>query len=191
MKKIFYIKNMVCDRCIKVVRAELKELPLTIDKLILGEAKVDFPAEKEAPIRKKLAEKLEREGFELIQTRDEQRIEQIKATLIKRVHQLPEGREQKLSQYLAENLNREYASLSKLFSQKQKLTIERFFIALKIERAKELIQNGQHNFSEISHLLDYSSLNHLSTQFKKHTGQSLSAFEKNPKSTRSKWDEII
>ena len=191
MTKSVYIKNMVCDRCIKVVREELNGLPLSVEEVKLGKATISFANKDEDFIEQKISTELKQNGFELLSDPEEQLTEEIKTLLVQRVHELPETNNQKLSVYLASKLNRDYAGLSKLFSKRQDLTIERCFIKLKIERVKELIQNGSCNFSEISDLMNYSSLNHLSAQFKKHTGQKLSEFEKNPDEGRKGWDEII
>lgn len=92
---------------------------------------------------------------------------------------------------MSEELHRDYKNLSKLFSSMVKTTIEKYFIKLKIEKVKELIQLKQHSFSDIGHLLDYSSVNHLSRQFKKEVGMNMTDYKNNESWKRNFYDEII
>ena len=97
----------------------------------------------------------------------------------------------KTSEYLASMLHRDYKILSKLFSKNENTTIEKYFIKLKIEKVKELIQLQQYSFSDIAYLLDYSSVNHLSRQFKNITGTSMTDYKNAEDWERSFYDEII
>src|SRR5699024_10681523 len=103
--------------------------------------------------------------------------EQVKLELIKLFNDLPPNLEQNISSYLEEKLNTEYSKISKLFSLTEGITIEKYVIKLKIEKVKELIQNRALNFTQISQLLGYSHLNHLSRQFAKETGMSLTDYK--------------
>ena len=104
---------------------------------------------------------------------------------------LPLHIKEKTSEHLAAELHRDYKMLSKIFSKKENITIEKYFIKLKIERVKELIQLQQLVFSDIAYLLDYSSVNHLSRQFKNVTGLSMTDYKNSQIWERSFLDEII
>ena len=97
----------------------------------------------------------------------------------------------KLSDFLADKLQRDYSKISKVFSITEGITIEKYFIKLKIEKVKELIQTPEYNFTEISQMLDYSNVNHLSKQFKSETGMSLSDYKDGQKNFRNPLDKIV
>lgn len=187
MIKSFYIKNMVCDRCIKVLQDELKEKEIELLEIELGKIKLNIQDSED----KALISILEHNGFSLIHSPEQQLVEQVKIELIKLVKQLPLDINEKLSTYLEQKLSREYSKASKLFSTTEGITIEKYFIKLKIEKVKELIQNQEHNFTEISQLLNYSNINHLSSQFKSETGMSLTDYKSQQKNDRASLDRII
>jgi AraC-like DNA-binding protein len=142
--------------------------------------------------RSRLKEKLEAIGLELIDSRTGGIIEKIKKYIIIKARNETDERERKmkLSTYLTAHLNHEYTYLSNLFSVVEGQTIENFFISQRIEKAKELIVYGQLNLSEIAYELDYSSVAHLSAQFKKITGLTPSHFKQVGNSKRKTLDEI-
>lgn len=187
-RKIFYIKNMVCPRCITVVHETLEKLGFTVQEVELGKAVVDNRKEISD---KKIDEQLQKHGFELIKGKDQQLIEQIKALLIEYVQQL-EAKEEapKLSLYLVEQLHENYASLSSSFSKGEEITIEKYLILLKIERVKELLSYNELTLSEIAYKLQYSSVAHLSNQFKQVTGMSSTDYKKARDSFRKSLDEV-
>lgn len=163
-----YIKNMVCDRCIMAVTNVLAQLGLTPVSVTLGRAELPQPPTDEQRQALRLA--LDDLGFELI---DDQRIrivEHIKQLLIELTRQSDKHPKTNLSYYLAEQCRHDYSALSRLFSETQGTTIEKYFIAQKIERAKELLEYGELNLNEIADHLGYSSAAHLSSQFKALTG---------------------
>ena len=140
---------------------------------------------------KTVSKVLHSNGFEIAQNEEEMLVERIKLILIEQLVELPLHIKVNMSQLLASVLNRDYKTLSKLFSSLEKTTIEKYFIKLKIEKVKELIQLKQHSFSDIGHLLDYSSVNHLSRQFKDVVGMSMTDYKNTENWKRSFYDEII
>jgi AraC-like DNA-binding protein len=173
-----HIKNMVCNRCIKVVGEELKKLKHDVRSISLGEAVV--AGELNADDVEEIKSMLEENGFELIEDKRAKTVERIKIAVLKLVHghKLEEGFEGKYSEYLANELGQDYHFLSTLFSSMESVTIEQYIILQKIERVKELLKYGELTLSEISYKLGYSSVAHLSNQFKKVTGMTPSEFKK-------------
>jgi len=169
------IKNMVCDRCIASVREVLKDLGYQVDRVELGQAQIVGSPTKTA--RDEIAEALRDKGFELIAEKGQALVEKIKAQLITYLEKLEaEDSPPKFSDYLAENLHHNYSYLSNRFSSEQNITIEQYLIQLKIERVKELLTYEELTLSEIAWKLNYSSVQYLSNQFKKVTGETVSAF---------------
>lgn len=179
---------MVCDRCIKVLTDELKEKKIDLLEIELGRIKLNVQNSEDKEI---LVSILEKNGFSLIDSPEKQLVEQVKIELIKLLKQLPLDIDRKLSTYLEEKLHKEYSKTSKLFSIKEGITIEKYFIKLKIEKVKELIQNQEYNFTEMGQLLNYSNINHLSRQFKSETGMSLTNYKIHQKNERNSLDRII
>lgn len=166
---------MVSLRCKMLVKAELEKLNLKHNIVELGEVEImnDLSAETHGELKKKLLQS----GLELM---DDQRailVEKIKNIIIELVHYTDEIPKLSFSDYLSEKLNHNYSYLSNLFSEVKGTTIEHFIIIHKIERVKELIIYDELNLSEIAYKLHYSSVAHLSTQFKKITGLTPSFFK--------------
>ena len=166
---------MVCNRCIKVVGEELGKLGLKVESVILGEAIVS--SEKNIDLGK-IKEVLEQNGFELIDDKQAKLIENIKLEVINLVHNSNESKKINFSTYISEKLGVSYQYISSLFSSMEGITLEKYIINQKIEKAKELLVYDELNLSEISYKLDYSSVQHLSNQFKKVTGFTPSEFKK-------------
>lgn len=163
-----HIKNMVCPRCIKVVRDELQAIGLTVEEVVLGRAVVlgteSFSVE---DVRKVL----DRNGFELLQDNQSKLVEQTKLVIINLLYQdNPEQNTSPISQYLSDNLNRDYTYISTTFKATEKVPLSRYVILQKVERAKELLEYNERNVSEIASLLGYKSVQHFSSQFKEVTG---------------------
>ena len=188
MVKDFLVKNMVCDRCIKVLRDELKEHNIKLLEIELGRLRLDIKIENEI---EKFRGLLEKNGFSLIDDKAEKLVEQVKVELVKLLKKLPLELDKKLSDYLAAKLGRDYSKISKVFSFTEGITIEKYFIKLKTEKVKELIQIKEYNFTEIAQLLNYSNIHHLSSQFKSETGMSLSQYKSEQKNFRVSIDRII
>lgn len=171
--KIF-IKYMVCIRCKMVVKSELDKLGLQYKKVDLGEVEIvgDITSEQHDQLRISLLQS----GLELMDDKKAVLIEKIKNVIIELVHYMDEPPKQNFSDYLSEKLQYDYTYLSNIFSEVTGITIEHYMIAHKIERVKELLLYDELSLSEISYRLNYSSVAHLSNQFKKVTGLSPTYF---------------
>ncbi len=163
-----YIQNMVCHCCKKVVKTELHNMGLLYSHLELGEVHLLKPitSEQRAHLKKVLHEY----GLELMEDKKAILVEKIVAIIIELVHHSEELPAVNFSVFLTNQLNQDYHTLSSLFSKTKGVTIEHFIILHKIERVKELIMYDELNLTEISYKLHYSSVAHLSNQFKKVTG---------------------
>lgn len=175
--KTIHIKNMVCNRCIKVVKEEMEKLNYTVDKIELGEVQISTGEDELDMIKIKSA--LEENGFELMSNRNANIIEQVKILIINLIHHNESGNlsEINLHKEIIKNSGLSYQYLSSLFSSIEGTTIEKFIIQQKIEKVKELIVYDELTISEIAYKLGYSSVQHLSNQFKKIIGLSPSYFK--------------
>lgn len=183
-----YIKNMVCNRCILVVRNILQEENLSPLAIELGKASIGKEPTKEQLTA--LRQKLEAVGFELMDDRRSRLVEQIKQAVIELIYQHNGELRTNLSDYLSRHFHQDYSALSKLFSETNGITIEKYFIAQKTERVKELLAYGELSLNEIADLLHYSSTAHLSAQFKSVTGIPPSRFKKQATRKRYPLDKI-
>jgi YesN/AraC family two-component response regulator len=190
MEKItLHIKNMVCDRCEMVIETALSALGLEVNHVQLGKAEVI--REGEHPSLKEIEKELDRFNFGLIKDEDSILVEKVKIALIEWVESGNlETDDTSLSDYLAKRLAKSYASISRVFSKKEEVTIEKYFIRLKIEKAKEWVEYGNLSFSEIAYQLGYKNLQHLSRQFKEITGMSMSEYQKLQNPERKSLDKI-
>lgn len=171
-----HIKNMVCDRCKLVMQNILEDMDVEPVSVNLGEVDLGdrvFDAEE----LNQFVQKIETVGFELISDRKTRLIAEIRELLRKLVLDA-EHRDIKVSQYLSDQLHQEYGYLSHLFSSVEGVTIEQALIQQKIEKAKELLVYDELTLTEISFQLGYSSVAHLSRQFKQITGLTPTAFKK-------------
>ena len=183
------IKGMVCRRCLSTVRYELENLGAEILELKLGKAIIQYP---ENSIKTEDIEKaLIRNEFELLTDSESRIIEKIKLVLIDIIDETPIVLKVNLSEKISGYFEKDYTYLSKLFSKVVGLTIEKYFIQLKIEKAKEFIQYDQLNFTGIAYELGYSSVNYLSNQFRQATGMSMSAYKKLSDWDRKPLDKIL
>jgi AraC-like DNA-binding protein len=181
------IKNMVCDRCILVVKNELIRLNIPFQKVELGQ--IHFDEDLNDSDLKNLSETLIDNGFEILNSRESKLIERVKQTVIGVLHeQSIELSNENYSNLISRELGCNYSYISKLFSQTEGQTIEHYIIKQKIERTKELLTYGELTLSEIANDLNYSSSQHLSRQFKQTTGMTPSEFRMNGK--RKKLDTI-
>jgi AraC family transcriptional regulator len=183
-----YIKNMVCNRCVKTVREVLEELGLQVSRVELGEASLDAPLT--ADQAEKVRKALEESGFLLLDDKRSKLINQIKTLVIQRVHYEDERAAVNLSDHIAKSLGMDYSYLSNLFSSVEGLTIEKYLMLQKTERVKELLVYGELSLSEIADKMGYSSVAHLSAQFKKITGLTPSFFRQMQGSKRKTLDEL-
>jgi len=184
-----HIKNMVCNRCIKVIKDEFEKLDLTIKDIELGRVNVASELSQDSinHIRKVLADN----GFELIDDKKSQLIDRIKTLIIEKIHHTKNSLETiNWSGYIAKEVGHDYSYLSKLFSSVEGVTIEKYIINQKIEKVKELLVYDELSLSEISYELGYSSVQHLSNQFKKETGLTPSHFKKLKENKRKPLDNV-
>jgi AraC family transcriptional regulator len=184
------VKNMVCHRCILAVEDILQNEKISFQKVSFGE--IHLPAKLSQDQKERLSKKLTDIGFELIDNYTGGLIEKIKALVIKKARNEVAEKEskKKLSNYLSEKVNHEYTYLSNLFSSVEGRTIENYFIEQRIEKAKELLIYGQLTLSQIAFDLEYSSVAHLSTQFKKVTGLTPTYFKEIGMAKRKSLDKI-
>jgi len=167
---------MVCSRCKMVVKSEFEKLGLQTIAVELGE--VELANEISDKQKHILLENLQAVGFDLIDDKKSKTVERIKTLIIDLVHHKNNDLKVNLSDYLAEDLNQDYNSLSNLFSEIENITIEKYFISQKIEKVKELLVYNELSLSEIADILNYSNVAHLSNQFKKITGFTPTSFKK-------------
>jgi AraC-like DNA-binding protein len=179
---------MVSNRCKAAVKDELKKLGLHFIMVDLGE--VDIMENINPEVREKVKIALFNSGFELMDDKRAMLIERIKNIIIEMVHHSEAIIKTNFSDYLSEKLNHDYTYLANLFSEVQGITIEQFIISHKIERIKELIIYGELNITEIAWKMNYSSVAHLSNQFKKITGLSPSHFKQLKDKRRSPIEDI-
>lgn len=186
---VITIRNMVCDRCIRVVREELTRLGLTVRSVRLGEAAVRGRIS-----ARRLREVLEANGFGLVENREERLIEAAKRAIIAYVRGGPDaagGPAGSASAYLEKATGVPYRRLSALFSSVENISIEHAVILQKIEYAKELLKYGEETLSEIAYRLGYSSVQHLSAQFREITGFTASAFKAMAHPPRRALDRVL
>ena len=183
-----HIKNMVCERCITAVRHELDKLGLGTKQIGLGE--VTLERKLLGPDKARLQRALGSLGFELIDDKRGRIIEGIKKEVIDLIHHRDNDIKIKLSDHLSHALGHDYGQLSKLFTEVEGTTLEKYFIAQKIERVKELLVYDELSLGEIAQLLNYSSAAYLSNQFKKVTGLTPSHFKELGQARRIPLDKV-
>lgn len=170
-----YIKYMVSIRCKMVLKEELDKLGIPYSMLDLGTVEVPDSTCSLELIKLKVA--LLKSGLELMDDKKAMLIERIKNVIIEMIHYSEEVPKVNYSEYISEKLGQDYNHMSKIFSEVKGITIEHFIIAHKIERVKELLMYDELNLTQISYMLNYSSVSHLSQQFKKVTGLTPSFFK--------------
>ncbi len=173
---LLHVKNMVCPRCIAAVASIVAGLQLPVRSVQLGEIELDGePAE--GAWKDELARRLAGQGFELLDDRRSRLVSRIKSLIVQWVHYDAEPPKEKYSVLISQALLQDYAGLSRLFSETEGITIEQFIIRQKTERVKELLSYDELSLSQIADRLGYSSVAHLSAQFRKVTGMPPSAFK--------------
>ena len=183
-----FIKNMVCDRCVLVVAGELKKIGINAQKITLGE--VTLEKELTADQKEQLDKALLDLGFKPIDSKKGRIIEKIKTVIINMVHHSDHDEKTNLSDLLSKALHHDYNYLSNLFSEVEGITIEKYFIAQKIEKVKELLVYDELSLSEIALRMNYSSVAYLSNQFKKVTGLTPSHFRQIREEKRKPLDKV-
>ncbi|MGB3151080.1 MAG: helix-turn-helix domain-containing protein [Maribacter sp.] len=182
------IKNMVCNRCIMVVLQIFEKAGVKDANVQMGKVSVenDIPRKQFETIE----QNLNKAGFEIIENHTLQLVEKIKILIIDYVHNASADEKMNLSTFLCSKINLEYNYMSSLFSSVENTTIEHFMISIKIERVKELLVYDEKTLSEIAFEMGYSSVAHLSGQFKKVTGFTPSYFKKLGTQKRKSIDNV-
>lgn len=184
-----YIKNMVCDRCILVVRQQLENLHLPYKNIQLGETELSGTPTKEQ--LQSLKDQLHGLGFEVLDDKKSTLVEKIKTAIIQLIQNTDEeSLAIKLSVLLQEKLQMDYHYLSSLFSSIEGITIEKYVILQRIEKTKELLMYDELSLGAIADKLGYSSVQHLSLQFKKITGLTPSHFKQLRENMRKSIDKV-
>lgn len=179
---------MLCHCCARLIALELEKIEVQSRSKHLGE--IDVTYDPTFVTKKEIKKKLKEIGFEVVQNREKQIFEQVKAAITDLVHHTTFNAMVKNSDYLVERFAVSYQYLSGLFSKYENVTLEKYIILHKIEKVKELIQQGEFTLSEIAYMMGYSSVQYLSTQFKIITGISVTDFKKDSSSLRKSVDEI-
>jgi len=187
---VILVKNMVCQRCVMAVEAILEAKNIAFQKVVFGEIHLSEDLSEEQKLY--LRNSLNHIGFEMIDGHTTELIERIKQLVIRRArNEVPaEDKKIKLSLYITDRVHHEYTYLSSLFSAIESRTIENYFIEQRIEKAKELLIYDQLTLSQIAFELEYSSVAHLSSQFKKVTGLTPTYFKQLGNVKRKALDKI-
>lgn len=189
MSHELFIKNMVCNRCVMAVEGLLRDNGLHPVSVELGHAVVEEDISDN--MRDDLRGKLRGIGFDLLEDKQEQMIEKIKNCIIQLVQRDGGMDTVNLSDYLSDQLHSSYSALSKLYSKVTGTTIERFYIAQRVEKVKELITYDELSLSQIALRMGYSSVAYLSSQFKMVTGMTPSKFKSLHTNLRKPLDNVI
>ena len=181
---------MVCPRCLRSVRTILNDMQIEYNRIELGIVGLNNELSEEQ--KEKLSNKLQTQGFELLNSEESKVINAIKSFVINKVHYTDASQQSNhnLSDELSRVLHTSYSKLSKTFSRVEGVTIEQYLLQQRIKKVKELLSYGEKTISEIAFQLGYSSTAHLSSQFKKITGMSPSAFKKLNYNARKPLDEV-
>ncbi len=186
-----YIKNMCCNRCIEIVGKLLKKAGYKPVSVIVGEIEIAKSLSQNA--LHKIREQLHTRGFDIAEKTDDKIVVRIQGLVFKYLNEITgkDDERRNLSTYLTELMQRNYYHLSHIFSINSGLTIEKYFIRLRIEKAKELIILDELSLSEIAWKLGYSSSQTFSTQFKKETGKTPGEYKINPVPARVHLDKLL
>lgn len=179
---------MVCQRCVMTVEHILRNASIPFRIVIMGEVELERKLDERESDG--LREELRRVGFELIETRTNKIIEDIKLAVLDYLATPSEAQSKNLSSFITDRVPNDYSYLSDLFSSVEGKTIERFFILQRTERVKELLVYDQLSLTQISYQTGYSSVHHLSAQFKKVTGLTPSHFKKIAGEKRKGLDQV-
>lgn len=184
-----HIKNMVCSCCLRVIREEFEKAGLQVNEISLGQATISYdPATVSIEDVRAILVEL---GTDLIDTRENRLVEEIKRTVVELIHHMNNVDSiVRKSDYLVEKMGLSYAYLSRIFSSQEHITLEKFIILNKIERIKELIDQEELTLSEIAFMMDYSSVQYLSNQFKHTTGMTVSEYKESDRSSKRPIDKL-
>jgi AraC-like DNA-binding protein len=183
------IRNMVSSCCVILVKERLEAAGIQVKNVQLGRADVTYTQGKHD--HETISGILSGIGLQLIESREDALVEQIKQAVIELIHHMNNvDSVVRKSDYLVEKLGYSYPHLSKLFHAREPVTLERYVILQKIERIKQLIDNDEHTLSEIAYMMDYSSVQYLSSQFHRMTGMTVSEYKASDRSSKKPLDGI-
>jgi len=180
---------MVCQCCLRVIRQELEKAGFLVEEIMLGKARVSYDEGKLSMdgIRTVLLEL----GTDLIESRENRLVEEIKVAVIELIHHMNNVDSMvRKSEYLVEKTGLSYTYLSRIFSTHEHITLEKYIILNKIERIKELIDQDEFTLSEIAFMMDYSSVQYLSNQFRHTTGMTVSEYKESDRSSKKPIDKL-
>lgn len=184
-----FIRNMVSSCCIELLRDRLEAAGFEVVEVQLGKAVISCP--EKAGFHEKILSVLREIGLDLIENREDVLVEQIKLSVIELIHHMNNvDSVVRKSDYLVEKLGYSWSHLSKIFHSHEPLTLEKYIILQKIERIKQLIDNDEYTLSEIAYIMDYSSVQYLSTQFHKITGMTVSDYKNSDRSSKKPLDRL-
>ncbi len=184
-----HIKNMISHCCIRVIREEFEAAGIRVDEISLGKATISYDEHKitNDHIRTVLVDL----GMDLNETRDSRLVGQIKLAVVELIHHMNNvDSVVRKSEYLVEKTGLSYSYLSRIFSLQENITLEKFIILNKIERIKELIDQEEFTLSEIAFIMDYNSVQYLSSQFKQMTGMTVSEYRESDRSSKRPIDQL-
>jgi len=185
-----FIKNMVSNCCLILLKERLVEIGLKVNNISLGSVSVCYDKNKIS--LKNIRTVIQSIGLDVLESREQQLVELIKITIIELIHHMNNVDSiARKADYLVEKLDYSYPYLSRLFSSTEPITLEKYTILQKIERIKELILSEDFTLSEIAFMMDYSSVQYLSNQFKKITGISVSEFKNSPALHKKSIDKLV
>lgn len=182
------IKNMVCPRCVMAVEQIFREAGIVVESVVLGT--VTLKEQLNYDQKSTIEQHLVKMGFEIIRDNKEQSVERIKSIIIDLIRNREVGNGLSLRMYLQQQMLKEYSTLTRMFSNYEGITIERYYNLQRIEKAKELLQYNQQTIKEIAYDLGFSSSQHFSSNFKEYTGQTPQEFRLNGTSGRLPLDGI-
>ena len=184
-----HIKNMISHCCIRVIREEFEAVGIRVEEISLGKATISYDEQEISYdyIRTLLLDL----GMDLIVTRDSRLVGQIKLAVVELIHYMNNVDSiVRKSEYLVEKTGLSYSYLSRIFSSQEHITLEKFIILNKIERIKELIDQEELTLSEIAFIMDYNSVQYLSSQFKQSTGMTVSEYKESDRSSKRPIDQL-
>jgi len=180
---------MLCQCCVRVIREELGKAGVRVDEISLGRAIISY--DPGAISLEDIRTVLFATGTDLIDTREGRLVEEVKRAVVELIHHMNNVDSiVRKSEYLVEKTGLSYAYLSRIFSSHEHMTLERFIILHKIERIKELIDQEELTLSEIAFIMDYSSVQYLSNQFKHHVGMTVSEYRESDRSSKKSIDQL-
>jgi AraC-like DNA-binding protein len=189
ISETLYIKNMFCDSSKLFLKEKFEALGLIVEEITLGSVQVIHPKKKISP--ETIDDMLRYYGFEIAHNREDRIVEEIKIAVIELIHDLNNVDSiVRKSDYIVEKLGMSYPYLSKVFSEHEHKTLEKYIILQKIERIKHLIDTEEFTLSEIAFMMDYSSVQYLSNQFKSITGMTVSQYKEDPRRAKTGIDRL-